>query len=342
MGKGKKKAFILFSIICFVLVSVFSACGTSKEVVIYTSVDRNFSEEILKDFENKTGIKVNVVYDVEAAKSTGLANRLIAEKDNPRADVFWNGEIAQTMKLKDNGILAKYTSPNSYDLPSYFKDKDTTWTAFGGRARVIIVNTELMKKEDYPSSLFDFLDERYEAYKIGFAKPLFGTTATQAAALYAYLGEEQANIFYKELSNRGVSILDGNSVVRDYVADGKLLFGLTDTDDALGAIEKGKPVEIIIPDQEEGGMGTLIVPNTVALINGGPNPENGKKLIDYLLEKETMKKMIETGWCQVTVRDIEVNSLIKADNIKPMQITWEEVNEYVDLANQQLNDIFLR
>lgn len=61
-----------------------------QEVVVYTSLDKVFSQPILEAFEKETGITVKAVYDSEAAKTTGMVNRLIAEKNSPRADVFWN------------------------------------------------------------------------------------------------------------------------------------------------------------------------------------------------------------------------------------------------------------
>ncbi len=64
-------------------------------VVVYTSLDQVFSEPILKAFEEKTGIKVKAVYDSEATKTTRLVNRLIAEKQSPQADVFWNSELGR-------------------------------------------------------------------------------------------------------------------------------------------------------------------------------------------------------------------------------------------------------
>src|SRR5215203_3218946 len=73
------------------------SCGgqqnkSANEVTIYVSTDRVFSEPILQAYEQKTGVKVNAVYDTEETKSTGLANRLLAEKNNPQADVFWSNE----------------------------------------------------------------------------------------------------------------------------------------------------------------------------------------------------------------------------------------------------------
>ena len=105
-----------------------TGCGNSShfpEVVVYTSVDQHFSEPILKAFENESGIKVRAVYDVEAAKTTGLVNRLIAEKSNPLADVWWNGEFAQTILLKEKGVLTQYDSKSTSDIPAQFRDPET-------------------------------------------------------------------------------------------------------------------------------------------------------------------------------------------------------------------------
>ena len=84
------------------------ALGNSgkKEITIYTAVDQIYAEPVFEDFEKETGIKVNAVYDLEANKTTGLTNRLIAEKDKPVCDVYWNNEFTQTMLLQDEGLYS--------------------------------------------------------------------------------------------------------------------------------------------------------------------------------------------------------------------------------------------
>ena len=78
-----------------------ASCGKkSNEVVVYTSVDQVFSEPILRDFEQETAIKVKPVFDTEETKSTGVLNRLIAEKDNPQCDVFWSGDPVRAIILR--------------------------------------------------------------------------------------------------------------------------------------------------------------------------------------------------------------------------------------------------
>jgi len=96
------------------------------------------------------------------------------------------------------------------------------------------------------------------------------------AALFSHLGDEKAKKYFEALKANGVMITDGNASARDRVVDGTIPIAFTDTDDALVAIKQGKPVDIIWPDRE--GIGTLLIPNTVALIKGGPNPEQFQEL----------------------------------------------------------------
>src|SRR5262245_46340108 len=85
--QGMRNLAVLLSTV--LILAVACQRQTSKTVVVYVSEDQVFSEPILKDFERDTGITVKSVFDTEEAKSTGVMNRLMAEKDNPQADVYW-------------------------------------------------------------------------------------------------------------------------------------------------------------------------------------------------------------------------------------------------------------
>ncbi|SMH30862.1 extracellular solute-binding protein [Maritimibacter sp. HL-12] len=293
------------------------------EVTIYTSVDQVYSEPVLRAFEAETGIRVNALYDAEAAKTVGLVNRLIAEKSAPLADVFWNGEFSQTLVLKEEGVLAAYASPAAEGLPALFRDPEGFWTAFGGRARVLFVNTAMLPKADWPRSIFD-LPPR--AGEIALANPLFGSTGTHAAALAAALGPQAALDVFEALKSGGVRVVDGNAVVRDMVAAGRVPMGLTDTDDACVSIEKGAPVAVVFLDQQADGLGTLVVPNTVALIAGGPHPDLGRMLADYLLSTETEAAMIESGWVQIPSRPSPVEGpCFGRLDVRAMQVSMAEI-----------------
>ncbi|MCX8061810.1 MAG: extracellular solute-binding protein [Anaerolineales bacterium] len=342
MMKPCRKCLLPFLLVCILLAS----CTPSPqlpEVVIYTSVDQVYSESILKAFEKQSSIKVRAVYDVEATKTTGLVNRLIAEKSNPQADVFWSGEFVQTIKLKEQGVLQSYAGSSLESIPPEYRDREGYWVAFGGRARILLVSTESLQPSQYPDSIFDLLDEKYAANQVAVANPLFGTTATHAAALYALLGAENAYQFFEALKQRGVQVVDGNSVVRDKVVSGELIFGLTDTDDACAAIQKGASVQIVVPDQGVDAIGTLIIPNTVALIAGASHPEPAKQLMEYLLSVEIEKQLLQTGWINFSLRhtDIELPCPLP-DDIKGMDVEYSQIYAALEKSQTALRELFLR
>jgi len=332
-------------IIVTLLHSSFAAClpiGTGQTVVVYTSLDQPFSEPIMEDFKQLTGINVNAVYDVEAAKTTGLVNRLIAERNRPRADVFWSSEYAQTLILKSQGILAPYQSPSASDIPQQYRDMGYYWTGFAARARVIIVNTKLVPAVFYPKTIFDLLDAYWGPGEVGIANPLSGTTATHAAALFVSPGPDKAKAFFEGLLARNVRVVAGNSVVRDMVVSGELKVGLTDTDDAYIAIAKGDPVELIFPDQT--GLGTLLIPNTISLINGAPNLQAAKRFIDFVLSREVEAKLARYASGQMPVReDVNVPAGFRQINsILWMKVRMTDVAGQMPASSAWLKEVFLR
>src|SRR5690606_23241021 len=119
--------------------------------------------------------------------------------------------------------------------------------------------------------------------QVGIAKPLFGTTATHVACLFAVWGPDRTKDWLRRLKENGVQVLSGNRQVAIQVGAGGLPMGLTDTDDALAELAAGKPVKMIFIESSSDHPGILTIPNALSLIKGGPNPEEGKRLIDYLL-----------------------------------------------------------
>ena len=281
-----------------VLILCLSSCtgGGGPEVVVYVSLDELYSRPILDEFERVTGIRARVQYDSEASKTTGLVNRLIAERNRPRADVYWSNEVIQTVRLKREGILAPYISPMAEDYPSHFKDPEGYWTGFAARARVIIYNTDLV--DEPPASIRDLTDAKWKG-RAAIANPLFGTTAAHAAALFAAWGDEEAKAFFLALKANDIAILPGNATVRDLVARGEFAVGLTDTDDANGAVLDGFPVRWHLAENDGVLHETLVLPNTVAIVKGGPNGEYAKTLVDYLLTPEVEETLAASRAIQI-------------------------------------------
>jgi len=334
--------FRLRALIVFIIVIFLAGCDPkANQVVVYTSLDQIFSEPVLKDFEQKTGIKVKAVYDVEAAKTTGLVNRLIAEQNNPQADVFWNSEIGRTIILKEKGMLTPYISKSAENIPPQFKDKDGYWAGFAARARVLVYNTELVAEGDLPRSILELTDPEWNS-KVVIANPLFGTTAAYAAALFLQMGDEVAQEYFRSLEDNGLQIVDGNSTSRDRVAAGIAWIGFTDTDDVNVAMMEGKPVDMIFPDKE--GFGTLLIPNTVCMIKKCPNPRNARRFIDYLLSERVEGMLAHSGSLQIPLRDHvgRPRNTPTADNFKAMDVDFEAVSRKMESSGKILQDLLLR
>jgi iron(III) transport system substrate-binding protein len=304
------------------VILLLAGCKTNKnEVIVYTSVDQIFSEPILKAYEKESGIKVKVVYDTEETKSTGVLNRIIAEKNNPQCDVFWSGDPVRTIVLKNKGITTPYFSDTAKDINPVFKDKEGHWTGFSARARVLIYNKNLLSEDSVPKSIFDLTDVKYNG-KFAIANPLFGTTTFHISALFTVLGNTRAKQLLDSLKANNVIIATSNGDVKKRVVSGQVWCGLTDTDDAYEAIKEGANIGVIFLDRQ--GIGSLIMPNTINLIKNSPNQENGKKLIDYLLSKETEAKLAKSCAQMPLHKGVEIpNDIPSLDNIKPMNINYD-------------------
>ena len=304
--------------------TVLAGCRSlSNEVVVYVSEDQVFSEPVLKDFEKETGIRVKAVFDTEEAKSTGVMNRLIAEKDNPRADVYWANDPIRAELLRQKGIAAAYVSPNAAGIPDHFKDPQGFWTGFSARARLLVVNTAAKTK---PASIEAYADPAWKAKGV-IANPLFGTTTAQVAALFTAWGDGKAKAFLDSLKRNGVKVSTSNGESADLVASGEFEFALVDSDDAFSRAKQGKAVEIVYPDQQEGGIGRLIVPNAVVPIQGGPNPANAKRLIDYLLSNETERKLAFSDAAQIPLHaGVETPPLVpRIEKLRTMKVSYADV-----------------
>jgi len=317
--------------VCIIVgvLTALTGCGTkpnaaSKTVVIYVSEDQVFSEPVLKEFEKETGIQVKAVFDTEESKSTGVMNRLLAEKNNPQADAYWANEPVRADVLRQQGISAPFRPVNAQQIPEQFKDPQGYWTGFSARARLLVVNRAAKSK---PDSVLAYVDPKTKGKGV-IANPLFGTTTAQMAALFSLWGDEKGKQFLDGLKANRVKLSTSNGESADFVASGEFEFALVDSDDAVDRMRHGKPIEIVYPDQGENQVGVLIVPNALALIRGGPNPENGRRLIEYLVSKETERKLAVADCAQIPLNP----GVPPPAELKPVsEIKTMKVN-YADLA----------
>ena len=317
-----------------------AACGSrpapeARTVTVYVSTDRVFSEPVLQEYQRRSGVTVNAVYDTEETKSTGLANRLLAEQARPQADVFWSNEPVRTLVLKSRNVLAPYRSPSAEGIPAVLRDPEGYWTGFSARMRVIAYNSSLVRAEDAPRSVLDLADPKWKG-QVGIADPRFGSTSFHAAALYAVLGDAKADDFFRRLKANDVRIVDGNSVVRDLVVRGEVKAGLTDTDDVNVALEAGQPIAMVLPDRD--GMGVPVMPNLVSFVRSAPHPDEGRKLVDYLLSPEVERMLAQSEAVQIPLHEgvPGPKNMPAITSFKPMTLDYSKAAARVEDVTARL------
>ena len=313
----------------FLVLAFLTSQAWAKEVVVYTSVDDVFARPICERFEKQTGIKVKLVPDTEETKSTGLLNRLIAEKTRPQADVFWSGDPVRAAILKSKGVSVAYHPASAEGLPKTFSDSDGFWVGFSARARIILFNKTLVSKGSEPTSVLDLADPKFKGQGC-IANPLFGTTSMHAAALFESLGEKRAKDLFNKMTDNGVKMVSSNGEIRRQVADGGCAIGIADTDDAYEAIKDGKPIGVVYPDQK--GMGTVIVPNATVLIAKGPNPNEARKFINFLLSAEIEKTLADGDAAQIPLRSgVRVPAHVRSlSDLNPMKVNYAKLADELD------------
>jgi iron(III) transport system substrate-binding protein len=309
------RAFVIWAVIfsgIILLMVIRDRWSDEKEVIAYCAQDQVYAESIFHDFEKETGIKVRAVYDSEAVKTVGLANRLLAERSHPQCDVFWGNEEMRTRQMAAQDVFRETNG----------------WAAFGYRSRRVVINTNLLQLASAPHSLLELTNVQWRG-KVALAYPQFGTTGTHFHALRQHWGVERWENWCHALAANKPLLVDGNSIVVKLVGKGEASIGLTDSDDIAEGQNNGLPI-IPVPISEE----TLLIPNTVAIIRNAAHPEAAKKLFDYLQRPEIAERLI-------SVKALEGISIAKfsAPTLKP---EWNSLLHELDSVTTKLNQIFLR
>ncbi len=312
LPKGVAYAIIVVGIAVILALAVPLPSKPVRQVVAYCAQDQEYAEPILREFTKQTGIKVRAVYDNEAVKTVGLANRLLAERRHPRCDVFWGNEEMRTRQLAAEGV---FRATNG-------------WAAFGYRSRRMVVNTNRLSLAAAPLSLLELTNETWRG-KLVLAYPQFGTTCTHFNALRQHWGDELWQAWCRGLVANKALLVDGNSVVVKMVGRGEAWIGLSDSDDIASGQEESQPVAAL-PMNEQ----TLLIPNTAAVVRGAPHSEAAQRLFDYLQKRDVVQELIAAHALEGYSASVVSTPTLKAN--------WEGLLRDLDDTTSRLNTLFLR
>ncbi|MBL1219042.1 MAG: extracellular solute-binding protein [Planctomycetes bacterium] len=335
------------SAMVLLMVAVMAAPGCKDEmsnpggsVVLYTSADQEYAELVIDRFHSVSPeIEVRARYDTEMTKTTGLVERLLAETANPQADIFWSSEVFLTIRLAQEGVLQPLYSDALQDWPASMRDPDRLWYGLGARARVIGYSTE--RVTDPPASWQDLTDPKWKG-RVVMADPNYGTTRGHIAAMYTVWGPEVTAQYLNDLMANGLRIVASNSQGMREIVAGTADLCFTDTDDVWAQQRNGQAVDLAYPRHQDGADGgTLLIPNTVAVIAGRPESAATRTFAEFMLSGDVERLLYESDSHNIPVLDIGIEVEDRYVVSDPLLVDYAQVAANMPAAMTLANEILL-
>lgn len=311
--------------------------GKGGRITLYSPETPDFTKELAAKYEELYDEKVDVHY----AGTNILVNQMMAEKDNPKADVWYGGGgILPFEAAVDRGILASYIPDFASGWETVedgikMKHEDGKYVGVELFVLGFSYNTDLVTEAEAPKTWADLLDPKWEG-KIQFPNPAASGTATlMVMDQMMQQGEDEAWEYFQKLVDQANSIPDSGSAPTKAVAMGEAHIGIGFDFMAYEQKNKGETVDFIVPDK------TPVLVNPATLIEGGPNEAGGKKFMDFLLSKEAQQIMAD--WYHIPINsEVESKTPLSLETVKKhavdLDIDW--VNANYDRVRNEWKDKF--
>ncbi len=270
-------------------------------LVVYTSHKEEVWWPIVKEFEERTGIWV----DVEYGATSELLERLAQEGKAPRADVMFGGGVESLLTYAD--CFAPYDCQEGEHILEQFRAPDGLWTPFSALPVVLVYNIRLVEVGQV-SRWSDLLSPELKG-KIAFPDPaVSGSSFTALATMLYALGGDQEEVLRRFAENLDGGQLGSSGDVLSAVADGDALVGVTLEETALKRMAEGMNIAMVYPED-----GSSCVPDGSALVKGAPHEDNAKLFLDFTVSPE-VQQLLAGRLCRRSVRD----DVASADELTPL------------------------
>ncbi len=254
----------------------------SGKLVVYTGRQEALIQPAIDAFREKYP-QVEVL--LKAGGNSELANALIEEKNNPQADVFITTELMTIQSLTVQGLFQPYLPKNGDQLPADLVGADNQWVGLTRRARVIMYNTDLVKPDEAPKSIFDLTDPKWKG-QIAAAGSTNGSMQAQVAVLRQLIGDQATETWLRGLMQNEVTFFGGHTDVRKAVGAGEFKLGLVNHYYYYLQKAEGSPVGIVFPDQGEDQIGLITNATAAAILKGSKNLTAAQAFLDFLLSTD--------------------------------------------------------
>jgi len=261
--------------------------SAADKLTVYSGRAERLIKPVLDAFTAKTGIQI----DLLSSGTTELVNRMKAEGDRSPADVFITNDAGSLEMAHAAGLLRPLNMREvERAIPPQFRAADNSWIGLSGRFWIVVYNTTLVK----PNQVESLLDLAEPQWKGKIAIPNAGSEYLQAgvSVIRASIGNDQTRKFLEGLrDNAGTQVYQKSSQIVDAVAKGQVALGIVNHYYVYRhlATQPTAPLAVLMPDQQEGGMGAIMNVAGIGILKHTPRLENAKLLVEFLVAQAGQK-----------------------------------------------------
>ncbi len=306
----------------------------ATELTVYTAVEAEDLKKYAARFnEDHPDIKINWVRD-----STGIVTaKLLAEKENPQADVIWGLAATSLMLLDGEGMLQSY-KPKGYDaLSPKFRDNSESpvWTGMDAWMAAVCFNTVEAEKHNLPkpTSWQDLTKPVYKNHIIMPNPNSSGTGFLDVSSWLQLFGEEKGWAFMDDLHKNISRYTHSGSKPCKLAAAGETPIGISFAFRAAKSKKAGAPLDIIFPSE---GLGWDM--EATAIVKGTDKLEAAKTLVDWSVSRKANETYNE-GYAVVAMPGVAKPVEFFPENAEALMIdndfAWAASNRKAILAEWQ-------
>lgn len=278
------------------------AVDPERQLTVYTSHPEELYTPLVQEFEDRTGIWVQVV----TGTSGELLERIVAESDAPQADVIFGGGVDSLEAHRDQFAAYRPDQCDAITDPDFYS-ADGCWTGFSVLPLVFVYNPNLVSERDAPRTWRNLADGKWTG-RIAFASPETSASCYTALATAVQLyGEEFVAGFARNMAG---SCAESSQDIVPLVADGSRSVGVTLESTAQKAIASGADVAYLYPED-----GTSAVADGMAILKNAPHRENAEQFVDFMLNRDAQIFLWENNKRRPVRSDITVKGETRLENL---------------------------
>ncbi len=280
-------SFLTFFCLTFFWLVLPTVAPAADKLTVYSGRAERLIKPVLDAFTTKTGIQIELL----SSGTTELVNRMKAEGERSPADVFITNDAGSLEMARTAGLLRPLNMREvERAIPPQFRAADNSWIGLSGRFWIVVYNTTLVKP-DQVKSLLDLADP---TWKDKIAIPNAGSEYLQAgvSVIRASLGDDHTKKFLEGIrDNAGTQVYQKSSQIVDAVAKGQVAMGIVNHYYVYRhlATQPTAPLAVVMPDQQEGGMGAIMNVAGIGILKHTPRVENAKLLVEFLVAQAGQK-----------------------------------------------------